>query len=211
MEVTRTATRWAGLLNAVAGVLVGVAYVLHPHHATPQIVSGGFWFWVHILFALSLLGGILGAVGIFSRHSPSTRWSGLIGMVMVVVALTLIFGLNFWEVFINPVVAAEAPAFVETYGAGETIGLVAVIFPITGALFVIGYLLFCADIARAGTLPRGSAWLTMTGVVVFGAGLSGFLPMAVVQVGSVIFAAGLVWMGLALWVAESGRKDPLPG
>ncbi len=64
------------------------------------------------------------------------------------------------------------------------------------------YVLLCRDIARAGTLPSGSAWLTIAGVVVFGAGLSGFLPMIVVQVGSVIFACGLIWLGLSLLGAE---------
>jgi len=199
MSVTRQGTRWAGLVNAAAGVCVGTAYVLHPHHPSPEVVSSSFWFWVHVLFAFSLLGGILGTIGIFAHHSQESRWSGLIGMVTVVTALTLIFGLNYWEAFINPVVAVEAPGFVETYGAGEAIGLVAVIFPISGALFVVGYLLLCADIARARTLPPASAWLTVAGVVVFGAGLSGFLPMFVVQVGSVIFACGLVWLGLAVW------------
>jgi len=202
MGVTETATRWSGLVNAVAGVCVGLAYVLHPHHGTPEVISGTFWLWVHVLFAMSLLGGIFGTLGLFARHSSDTTWSGLVGMVLIVSALTLIFGLNYWEAFINPVVAVEAPVFVETYGAGETIGLVAVIFPVTGALFVVGYLLFCADIARQKTLPPPSARLTMVGVIVFGAGLSGFLPMAVVQIGSVIFALGLVWMGVALWKAD---------
>jgi hypothetical protein len=134
------------------------------------------------------------------------RASGFVNAVAgicVVTALILIFGLNYWEALINPVVAAEAPAFVETHGAGEGIGLVALVFPFSGALFVVGYILLCLDVARAETLPGGAAWLTIAGVVVFGAGLSGFLPMIVVQIGSVIFASGLVWLGLALWMSPS--------
>lgn len=207
-RVTNKATQWAGLVNAVAGVCVGVAYVLHPHHPSPEVISSSFWFWVHTLFAVSLIGGIFGTIGIFAHHSAHTRWSGLTGMVLIVTALTSIFGLNYWETLINPVVAIESPAFVDTYGAGERIGLVAAVFPATGALFVIGYILLCRDIARAKTLPPGSAWLTIAGVVVFGAGLSGFLPMLVVQVGSVIFALGLVWLGLALWTRRKNMEAP---
>lgn len=209
--VTAKAISAAGLTNAVAGACVGLAYLLHPHHATPAIVSSRFWLAIHLLFAVSLLGGILGAIGIFGHHSPHSRWSGLFGMVGVVVALTLIFGLNYWEALINPVVAVEAPAFVERYGAGEGIGLVSIVFPVSGALFVIGYVLLCLDVARAKTLPPRSAWLTVMGVVVFGAGLSGFLPMIVVQIGAVIFAAGLIWMGLALWKAQHADPAEVPG
>ena len=36
-------------------------------------------------------------------------------------------------------------------------------------------------------------------LVVFGAGLSGYLPMGLVRLGAVIFAMGLIWMGLSLW------------
>jgi hypothetical protein len=53
--VTSRATHLAGLVNAIAGVCVGLAYVLHPHHATPEVVASSFWFWVHFLFALSLI------------------------------------------------------------------------------------------------------------------------------------------------------------
>lgn len=210
-NITRSAMNAGGLVNAVAGVCVGAAYVLHPHHATPDVVTSTFWFGIHALFAASLLGGIFGAISIFAHHSPRTRLTGLVGMVLVVSALTLIFGLNYWEALINPVVAAEAPAFVDRYGAGETIGLVAAVFPISGALFAIGYILLCTDVARARSLPPGAARVTMAGVVVFGAGLSGFLPMIVVQVGSIIFAAGLIWLGLSLWRAaplSPADEDP---
>ena len=172
-HLTGAAIRTSGLVNAIAGISVWIAYVLHPHMGTPDVIIGGFWLSIHVLFAVSLLGGVFGAIGIF--------------------------GLNYWEALINPVVAAEAPAFVEAYGAGEAIGLVALVFPFSGVLFVVGYILLCLDIARAKTLPPGAAWLTIAGVVVFGAGLSGFLPMIVVRLGSVIFAMGLVWLGLALW------------
>lgn len=202
-QIIRQAIYLAGLINAIAGVCVGLAYVLHPHHATPEVVAGSFWLWVHILFAVSLLGGIFGAIGIFAYHSKNSGKSGLFGMLLTVTSLTLIFGLNYWETLINPVVAQEFPDFVKTYGAGEAIGLVAIVFPTSGALFVAGYILLCMDIIRVKTLPAGSAWLTIGGVIIFGAGLSGFFPMIVVQTGAVIFALGLIWLGMALWMRRN--------
>jgi hypothetical protein len=208
-RVTKQATHLAGLINAVAGVCVGLAYVLHPHHATPDVVVSGFWLGIHVLFATSLLGGIFGALGIFAHHSSRTGWTGLVGMVLIVTSLTLIFGLNYREAFIIPLVAAEAPGFVRAHGAGEAMGMVAILFPASGALFVVGYLLLCTDILRAATLAAGAAWLTICGVIVFGAGLSGFLPMLVVRVGAIVFALGLVWLGLSLWSCR-GQVTGLP-
>jgi Na+/phosphate symporter len=39
----------------------------------------------------------------------------------------------------------------------------------------------------------------MIGVIIFAAGLSGFTPMAVVQIGAVVFGFGLSWLGVRLW------------
>lgn len=66
------------------------------------------------------------------------------------------------------------------FGNGVTIGVVAVLFPITGVLFVIGYFLFSVDVLRSKILGRGEPMLMMIGIVVFSAGLSGLFPMFVV-------------------------------
>lgn len=195
----RTAIKWGGLANVLGGLFVAIAYVLHPHHASPEVLRSSFWLWVHIAFAASLQFGIFGLVALIAQHGQNSGPVGLIGFIMALTSLTFIFGLNFFETFINPVIAAEAPDFAHKYGAGETIGLVAIVFPITGVLFMAGYLCLCGDMLRSQSLPRGSLILTMVGVLVFGAGLSGFLPMIIVQVGSVMFGVGLAWLGVGLW------------
>jgi len=43
-----------------------------------------------------------------------------------------------------------------------------------------------------------SRFKDIAGTIVFGIGLSGILPMIVVRTGSVIFGAGLVWLGVSL-------------
>ena len=99
--------------------------------------------------------------------------------LIAITSLILIFGLNYFETFINPAVSVEAASFAEPYGTGIPIGLMGVIFPATGGLFVIGYVLFCVDMLHAKTLGRGAPLLTIVGGGVFGAGLSEFLPMLV--------------------------------
>ena len=87
------------------------------------------------------------------------------------------------------------------------IGYVAFLFPVLGVLFLLGYVLFCVDMLKANTLNHYSLMLTIAGTLVFGIGLSGFLPMIVVQTGSVIFGAGLVSPGIAGWNQEGLNND----
>ncbi len=94
----------------------------------------------------------------------------------------------------------------DTYGAGVTIGAVAWLFPATGVLFVIGYSLFSVDLLRSKQLGLGAPTLMIVGVVVFGAGLSGLLPMFVVQTGSILFGVATAWLGYQLMRAASNDK-----
>ena len=74
----------------------------------------------------------------------------------------------------------------------------AFVFPLTGVLFLAGFVLFGWQLYRVGAVNKGAAMLTIVGTIVFGIGLSGILPMIVVRTGSVIFGAGLVWLGVSL-------------
>ena len=42
-RLTGSAIPASGLVNAVAGICVGIAYVLHQHMGTPDVIIGGFW------------------------------------------------------------------------------------------------------------------------------------------------------------------------
>ena len=188
--------RFGSLANVMGGVCVAIAYTLHPHHATAEVVAGSFWLTIHVLFALSLMAGVFGLFALFLRHLPKSKLTGLVGFILAVVSLMGIAGLNFFEAFINPVLAIESPAFVQNHGAGTGIGHVSWIFPLLGIFFLLGYELFCFDLLTAGTIDRTALLLTMVGTLVFGIGLSGLLPMIVVQVGSILFGLGLLGLGV---------------
>ncbi len=209
MNIATVSKKLGGISNILGGTLVGIAYVFHPHHQTPDVISSNTWLIIHVLFALSLILGIFGLIGIFQQHIESSRLKGLIGFVLAVFSLIGISGLNFYEAFINPVLAIESADFVHQYGAGTEIGLVALLFPISGVCFLIGYSLLCFDIMRAKSLNTACTGLLLLGTVVFGIGLSGFLPMLVVQTGSVLFGAGLICVGLAITRVKISESIPL--
>lgn len=198
MNIEQLVKNMGGLANVFGGLFVAIAYSLHPHHQTPDVIASQFWLGIHILFALSLLFGTFGLIAVFQQHIKHSRLSGFIGFVLAVTSLIGIFGLNFYEAFINPVLAHEAPEFVMQYGAGTRIGLVSYLFPLSGVLFLVGYSLLCIDILHADTLNRRAVQFTLLGTLVFGIGLSGFFPMLVVQIGSVLFGSGLISLGVAI-------------
>lgn len=204
-DLTSRSWRCGGYANIVGGVLVAIAYLTHPHDETPEVIASSYWLWTHVLFVFSLLFGVFGLIALMGHALRKASAMGLIGYVIAISSLILIFGLNYYETFINPVVAVEAPEFVSTYGAGLTIGLVGALFPISGSLFLVGYVLFSIDLLRTRQLGRGAPTLMIVGVVIFGSGLSGFFPMLVVQVGSVVFGIATAWMGVRLVSAVSGH------
>ncbi len=199
-----TLIKWGGAVNIVGGVFVAAAYLLHPPSAPPETVASTLWQIVHVGFMISLLGGILGMVALFAHSlAGSNTWMGLVGFVASVISLTFVFGLDYAEVFIFPVLAVEFPEVVVKYGDGTTMPSVSFAFPATGALFMVGYLLMSAELYRQQSIARGACITMMVGVVAFAIGLSGLFPILVVQVGSVLFGAGLIWVGADLWSRHS--------
>lgn len=83
---------------------------------------------------------------------------------------------------------------------------VAFAFPLTGLVFVAGFVLFCFELWKKSAAPATACVVTMVGVVVFGVGLSGLPPMLVVRLGASIFGLGLVLLGWAILNQRAGAR-----
>ena len=123
---------------------------------------------------------------------------GVISCSMAIISLVFIFGLDYSEVFIFPTIAVEFPHVVWKYGDGTIMPSVAFAFPLSGILFLVGYLLFSYELMKTECVSKRSAILLMLGTLVFGIGLSGLFPIAIVRIGSILFGAGLIYTGLSL-------------
>jgi len=189
----------AGTLGIVGGIALAGAYLTHPPSAPPETVASVLWIWVHVGFMISLLCGVFLLMALFGRYAANGGGMfGFAGFVLAVVSLIFVFGLDYAEVFIFPTMAVEFPIVVETYGDGTMMPSIAFAFPLTGIAFVLGFILFGWELMRSGTITRTTGWLTIAGTLVFGVGLSGLAPMIIVRIGSVVFGAGLVALGLSL-------------
>jgi hypothetical protein len=190
----------AGVLGVVGGVAVATSYLLHPSSASPETVASMLWIWVHVGFMVSLVAGIFLLMALLSQYFRCGGGiTGFIGFAMSVISLVFVFGLDYSEVFIFPTLAAEFPEVVLRYGDGTMMPSVAFAFPATGAMFMFGFVLFGWQLYRTNTVSKWAALLMIVGTIVFGIGLSGFVPMLVVRAGAVIFGGGLAWVGICLW------------
>ena len=191
--------RWAGIIGVIGGVALAAAYLTHPPDAPPETVASALWICIHVSFMVSLIGGIFLLFALLIQYFRSGGGiAGFIGFAMAVISLVFVFGLDYAEVFIFPTLAVEFPGVVKKYGAGTMMPSVAFAFPLTGLLFLAGFILFAWQLYRTNAVAKGASLLTIIGTIVFGVGLSGFVPMIVVRIGSVLFGGGLVSLGMSL-------------
>ena len=63
----------------------------------------------------------------------------------------------------------------------------------------MGLVLFNDEFVRTNALSEHAPVFTIVGVYIFIAGLSGFTPLVVVQIGAAFFGFGLFGLGVSWW------------
>lgn len=199
MDVVARLVRAAGSLGIVGGLALAAAYLTHPPSAPPATVASASWIWIHVGFMISLLCGIFLLFALLQKYfERGGGIRGFVGGAMAIVSLVFVFGLDYSEVFIFPTLAVEFPEVVERYGDGTSMPSVAFAFPATGVLFLVGFVLLGWELMRVKAIRSWVGYLTIVGTIIFALGLSGLFPMIVVRIGSVVFGAALIALGLEL-------------
>jgi hypothetical protein len=180
----------------VSGVALGYSYISHPHDMTPEVIASRNWFIIHALFALSLVLGLISTTALYTATSLRSGWSGLIGFLTLFVGMMMIFGLDYYEVFIAPYLAVHYPQVIIDHGAGDAMGLVAIAFPAAGMLTVTGYAVLAFAWMRARVLPRSVALAMIITAIAFGIGLSPASSLMIARVTAAAFGMSLIAIGL---------------
>ena len=195
--------RWAGMSALVAGVCYVVVGVFHPLNI-PESVTTPRWIIVHVIAMAMSLFGLLGMAGLYARQAEKSGWLGLAGYLLLSLWLALILGFTFVEVFILPIVAATAPAFVAGWlgmftGTASTLdlGALPLVWTLTGPIYILGGLLFGIAIFRAGILPRWAGVLLAVGTVIGPVAI--LFPLEYQPKVAVPVGLALAWLGYALW------------
>ncbi|HEX2911626.1 MAG TPA: hypothetical protein VH186_12520 [Chloroflexia bacterium] len=209
--------RWSGAALASGGLSFVLFLLLHPYNELAGAHASHMATWVpaHSFHFLGALLTLFGLVGLYIRQLRESGWLGLAGFVVSFCGMTMFAGTGLITAYIWPVIAKADPSFVEPDGPMFKDPLAIGVIDSTYAVMVVGFLLFGVAIYRARIFPRGGAILTMLGVILFSAPVEpvGPAPWIVRIAGACVFGAGLIWLGLALWlntavVAE--EREPVP-
>ena len=208
--------RSTGVAAIAAGLLFVVIQPLHPDDVLASVTTDA-WAVIHYATLAMLALFVVGVTGIYARQVEPFGVVGLAGYVVLVIGLVLTALGTAIEAFVQPLIAATDPDFVEGMLAmvhGHPIetdlGAIPLVWNVASAGFMAGTLLFGFATFRAGILSRPAA-------VVFAVGLFAMAPIAGLlgtpRVGAIPIGIGLAWLGYSLWVdggARNAERTPDP-
>src|SRR5918912_176066 len=206
---------WAGASAMVAGtmyVLVGLLHTLVSHNGGLSSVTNNVWLLTHSLTIAVSFFGLLGIAGLYARQAERVGWFGLAGFLLFSLWLVLVPGFTFFEAFILPLLAIDAPTVAEGFlgiftgsAGGTRFGMLATIWTLLGPVYILGALLFGIATVRAGILSRWAAGVFGLGAV---SSLAfALVPPALESLATLPVGIGLAWLGYALW---SERRTNAP-
>jgi hypothetical protein len=190
--------RWSGLICILAGMLYALGALLHPVGEDLAAYTSPKWVPAHQVYWFASMLMLLGLVGLYARQVEQTGWLGLVGFILAFLGTVVVNSIFLMASTVLHLVAVQASALFDQAGAPPTFGVLLVVLG-----YILGYILFGIATMRAGVLPRGSGLLLIIGSAMFM--ISEALPLTasishlIVTIGDVIFGAGFVWMGFALW------------
>ena len=106
--------RWAGLSAMVAGIIFVGIQPIHPPDVLSSVTTAR-WAIIHSLKTAMCLLGLLGMAGLYARQVKEAGWLGLAGYLLFSLFCALTMAFAFAEAFILPLLATEAPKFVEGF------------------------------------------------------------------------------------------------
>jgi hypothetical protein len=199
-----TLIRLAGLSAVLAGLSFIVVGLFHPVNE-PSVVTTTTWINVHIVAIAMGLFGMIGMAGLYARQVEKIGWLGLAGYGLFSLWLALVMSFSMVEAFILPGLATESPAFVAGFlgmfsgsASAVDLGAMPTLWNLSGAMFILGPLLFGIATFRARILPRGAAALQAVAALLVPVG-GLVLPPEYQSLVMVPVGLALAWLGFALF------------
>ena len=198
-----TLIRLAGLSSMLAGASYVVVGFFHPLNILSSVTTPT-WAIVHVFATALGFFGLFGMAGLYTRQAEKSGWLGLAGFILLSLWLAIVMCFSFVEAFMLPQLATQSPAFVAallgmfTGSAGDiNLGILPLLWTLSGPMYMLGGLLFGIATFRAGILPRGAAVILAFGTAL--APIAALLPPEHEALITVPVGLGLAWLGYALF------------
>jgi hypothetical protein len=209
--------RWAGVAAMGAGLIFAGIQPIHPPDVLASVTTGA-WAIITALKTVMCLLFLLGITGIYARQVKEAGWLGLTGFLLLILSWWLQTAFVFAEAFILPVLATDAPQFVDamlgTLARGQAsdvnLGALPMLYSLgVGVPYMLGGLLFGIATLRAGILPRGAAGLLAVTATL--TPLAALLPHEIQRLAGMPVGFAVAWLGYALWAEQRAQAaQPAP-
>lgn len=168
------------------------------------------WMVAHNLHFASAALLLFGVVGLYMSHSSRMTLGGHFAFVLALLGTGFYFATGVLTAAVLPLIAGYAPSIVDGNGPFFNPTLPALVVAV--GVFQLGWVALGMVIANARLLPRWTGFTTAAGAAI---GLVpphpfGNAPWALTNVAWVIFAIGLVGMGVTGWRRDLRFVDPPP-
>jgi hypothetical protein len=211
-----TLMRLAGLSAMVAGLCFIVIGMFHPLNV-PAAAATSTWVIVHIFATALGFFGLFGMAGLYARQVEKAGWLGLAGFILFSLWMSLVSGFSFLEAFILPGLATTAPKFVMGWlgmftgiPSQVSLGVLPMLWNISGPMYILGPLLFGIATFRAGVLPRWAGALLILGAVLIPVGAL-VPPVYQAKIAMIPVGLALAWLGYALLTERREKaSEPIP-
>jgi hypothetical protein len=203
--------RWTGLAAMAAGIIFAGIQPIHPLDVLASVTTTQ-WAIIQSLKTVMCIFGLLGLTGLYARQANEAGWLGLAAYLLFSLFFVHILPFAFTEAFILPLLATEAPTFVEGFlgifnghPVETNLGALPLLYTVAGSLgYVLGGLLFGIMTLRVGILPRWAAGLLAVGSLA--PFVLAMLPHPLDRTFAVPTGFALAWLGYALW-SERGAQS----
>src|SRR5918998_2414284 len=164
--------RWAGLSAMAAGIIFVVILLINPPYVLSSVTTDAWAISESSKVAMCIL-GLLGLTGLYARQANEAGWLGLTGYLLFSLFYAHTLPLAYTEAFVLPLLATEAPTFVEGFlgifnghPVQTNLGALPILYTLAGSAgYILGGLLFGIATLRAGILPRWPAGLLAVGAL----------------------------------------------
>ncbi len=141
---------------------------------------------------------LIALTGLYARQATAAGRLGLVGFLLAALGTLLVAGDWWYETFVTPGIAAQAPELLRT----APTGLILIAAAATFGSFAIGWVIFGIASYRARVFPRRAAILMVVG------GVAGVLALSAPFQIPLALAVG--WMGIRCLAPSSQIADDWP-